>query len=77
MKLIFQDSQKKERIIAEPTTKEEAINEINRFLDDHNFKSYYTRVYEENGRLKLDVGAHFEFFYIEGFDFKEWIKDTK
>ena len=40
MKLIFQNSRGEERIIAEPQDKKEAVKEINKFLDDHNYKSY-------------------------------------
>lgn len=72
MKLIFQNSEYEERVIANPSNIEEVTKEINKFLDDHNFKSYYTRVWEENGRLKFDVGSHTEFFYLEGITFKEY-----
>lgn len=72
MKLIFQNSRKEERVIAEPSNKEEVSNEINKFLKDHNFKRYYTRVWEENGRLKLDVGNWSEFFFLEGMTFEEY-----
>lgn len=75
MKLIFKNSRGKERVIAEPTNGDEIFKEINKFLDDHNFKSYYTRVWEENGRLKFDVGSHTEFFYVEGITFDEWTKE--
>ena len=74
MKLIFQNSHGKERVIAEPSNREEIFKEINKFLDDHNFKSYYTRVLEENGRLVLDVGSHTEFFYVEGMSFEEYVE---
>ena len=74
MKLIFQNSYGKERVIAEPTNKEEIFKEINKFLDDHNFKSYYTRVWEEDGRLAFDVGSYTEFFYVEGITFEEYKK---
>ena len=30
------------------------------------FVSYYTRVWEEDGMTKLDVGSHTEFFFWEG-----------
>ena len=30
------------------------------------FVSYYTRVWEEDGMTKIDVGSHTEFFYWEG-----------
>ena len=74
MKLIFQNSRGEERVIAEPTNKEEISKEIDKFLDDHNFKSYYTRVWEENGRLIYDVGSHTEFFILEGMTFEEYTK---
>ena len=72
MKLFFQNSRGEERVIAEPSNKEEVINTINKFLDDHNFKSYYMRVWEEKGRLKFDVGSWSEFFFLEGMSFDEW-----
>ena len=54
------------------SNREEINKEINKFLDAHNFKSYYTRVWEENGRLIFDVGSHTEFFLLEGMSFEEW-----
>ena len=74
MKLFFQNSIQQERLIAEPNNKEEVINVINEFLDDHNFKSYYTRVWEEEGRLVFDVGSYSEFFFLEGMNFNEWMQ---
>jgi hypothetical protein len=74
LKLIFQNSRGEERVIAEPTNREEISKEIDKFLDDHNFKSYYTRVWEENGRLIYDVGSHTEFFVLEGMTFEEYTK---
>ena len=56
--------------MAEPSNREEVNKEIDKFLDDHNFKSYYTRVWEENGRLIFDVGSHTEFFILEGMSFE-------
>ena len=72
MRLLFQDSHDEERVIAEPSNKEEVNKEINKFLDDHNFKSYYTRVWEADGRLIFDVGSWSEVFILEGMSFKEW-----
>ena len=75
MKLIFQNSRGEERIIAEPQDKKEAVKEINKFLDDHNYKSYYMNVCEDdNGRLRIDVGSWSEFMIIEGMTFEEWVK---
>ena len=56
MKLYFQNSRGVERLIAEPLNKQEVNKEINKFLDNHIFKSYYTRVWEADGRLVFDVG---------------------
>ena len=72
MKLYFQNSRGVERLIAEPLNKQEVNKEIDKFLDDHNFKSYYTRVWEADGRLVFDVGSHTEFFILEGMSFEEW-----
>lgn len=73
MKLYFQNSRCEERVIAEPTNREEVSKEIKKFLADHSFKSYYTRVWEENGRLKFDVGSWSEFFYLDGMTFEEYV----
>lgn len=65
MKLYFENSQGIERFIAEPATEEEVMREIKKFLDGHNFKSYYTRTWKlEDGSTKYDVGSHTEFFVL-------------
>ena len=64
MKLYFQNSRGVERMIAEHSNREEVVEEINKFLDDHNYKSYYMQVCEDNGRLMIDVGSWSEFFYF-------------
>lgn len=35
---------------------------ISEFLKKHNYKSYYTRTWEEDGVKWYDVGSHTEFF---------------
>lgn len=75
MKLFFKNSKGEERLIAEPSNREEVIKAINKFLDEHNFKSYYMRVWEENDRLKIDVGSHTEFFFLKGMTFEDWTKE--
>ena len=74
MKLYFQNSSGVERLIAEPFNREEVVKEINKFLDGHNYKSYYTRVWEDNDRLVFDVGSWSEVFCLEGMNFEEWMK---
>lgn len=68
MKLFFQNSRGEERLIAEPSNKEEVNKEINKFLDDHNFKSYYTRVWVEDNRMIFDVGSWSELFILEDWE---------
>ena len=41
MKLYFENSQGKERLIAEVANEEEAYKEINKFCEERNFKIYY------------------------------------
>lgn len=63
MKLIFENSYGEERVIAEVHSEEEVYKEINKFCDEHNFKSYYTRTWMRNNNEKVfDVGSHSEFF---------------
>ena len=63
MKLYFENSYGEERLIAEVQNEEEAFKEIHKFLDDHNYKSYYTRTWMRNNNKKVyDVGSHSEFF---------------
>lgn len=64
MKLYFENSRGEERLIAEVATEEEAFKEINTFLNEHNFKSYYFRTWIAQGRKCVDVGSHTEFFWI-------------
>ena len=63
-KVIFKNSKGQEREIGTDVDMNGAYKIIDKFLDDHNFKSYYKRVWEENGRTKVDVGSWSEFFYI-------------
>ena len=63
-KVIFENSRHEEREIGTAVSMDDAYSVIDKFLDEHNFKSYYKRVLEENGRNKVDVGSWSEFFYI-------------
>ena len=66
MNLYFRDSHGKRRLIAQDVpTKENIWKHIKRFLDDHNFKSYYTRVWYEDGFTWYDVGSHTEYFLVD------------
>ena len=63
-KVIFENSRHEEREIGTAVSMDDAYSLIDKFLDGHNFNSYYKRVWEENGRIKVDVGSWSEFFYV-------------
>lgn len=64
MFLYFENSQGIKRLLKEGTEQECWIAK-QCFLNIHNYKSYYTRIWEvEPGVRKLDVGSYTEFFYI-------------
>lgn len=70
--LIFENSMGERRVIANCRNYSDVMNAISAFIrtcnskkrnpNDH-FHSYYTRVWEEDGMAKIDVGSHVEFFY--------------
>lgn len=64
MKLYFLNSYNEIKLIADNlSSKEECSLAIKKFLDEHNFKSYYTRTWiDENNITWYDVGSHSEFF---------------
>ena len=51
------------RKLAENVTEQEAMVIMHRFLDEHNFKSYYTQITEHKDYNIYDVGSWSEFFY--------------
>lgn len=65
MKLYFENSYGKRRIIAEPNTEEEAWREIHKFCEEKQFHIYYARTCQApDGAKCYDVGSHTEFFYL-------------
>lgn len=64
--LYFQRSNGEYIILQESCSEAQAQTKINQFLDEHNFKSYYTRIWERDENRWYDVGSHTEFF-IWGF----------
>ena len=42
-----------------------AFDCINAFVESKNYKSYYSRVWEHNGKTIVDVGSHTEHFEID------------
>ena len=60
--LYFQRSNGEHRLLVTDVTEEEAHKEMQKFMDKHNFKSYYTRSWEKDGVKWYDVGSWSEFF---------------
>ena len=60
--LYFQRSNGEHRLLTTDVTENEAFEEMQKFMDEHNFKSYYTRSWEEDGVKWYDVGSWSEFF---------------
>ena len=77
MKLYFKNSQDKERLITECETTKDVSREIHKFLDDHNYKSYYSRSWGDEEKVMIDVGSYSEFFVVKGISHSEYIKDLK
>lgn len=65
MKLYFQNSEGKEKLIAEPTTHKDLWSKINKYLDQIGFKSYYTRIMSRDDEFIIDYGSHTEFFIVK------------
>lgn len=71
--LIFRNSRNQERVIAEVHNYQDIWKAIDNFILECNtkwpkknpFKRYYTRVWNEDGRAKFDVGSWSEFFYLD------------
>lgn len=80
MKLIFENSNGVERVIANPNNEDEAMETIHAFVDECNakrtdgkeFKIYYIRSWMEENRKKYDCGSWSEFFYLELEDGEIW-----
>lgn len=74
MTLWFENSQGIKRQICDCATWYDVCRSIDEFIAqcnehkpaDRQFKSYYTRIWQEDGMTKIDVGSHTEFFYWEG-----------
>ena len=64
MTLYFQSSNGNRRKLGEYTTKGDILKAINSFLDRHNYKSYYTRIWRAEDEVWFDVGSYTEFFVL-------------
>jgi predicted hydrolase (HD superfamily) len=60
--LYFIDSRGQYRLLRENVEEKEIHILIQHFLNEHNFKSYYTRSWNTDEGTMYDVGSHTEFF---------------
>lgn len=67
MKLYFQNSNGKERLVAEVNTQDEALSEIKGFCYERGFKIPYYRIWGDIDKdgMTIDVGSHVEFFILK------------
>lgn len=67
MILYFEDSKGQRRVVSTPSTVKEMWDDINHFLEGHNFKSPYSRINFAGDELIIDVGNHSEFFIVRDY----------
>lgn len=66
MNLYFRDSHGNKRLLASNINSKESVwKYIQAFLDEHNFKSYYTRMWYADEYTWYDVGSHTEHFMVD------------
>lgn len=68
MKLTFMKGQKVETELATTSSREEAEKIIHKFLDDHEFKSYYFKLSIFPSKTVYDVGSWTDFFVLYNSD---------
>lgn len=73
MKLVFADKLGKQRVLGYFDTIEECNKEINKFLEEKEFKSPYWRTIHFSNKLVYDVGSWSEFFIVYFNDNAEYI----
>ena len=66
MKLYFESSKGRRKLLGRYKTEKGAVRRIYRFCEEHNFNVYYIRVtdYADERFKWYDVGSHSEFFYL-------------
>ena len=63
--IYFENSLGQERIIGTGRNEASVFMVVNNFLEDKNYKNYYIREWNSDGRTHLDVGSYTEFFHVE------------
>ena len=66
LNVIFKNCKGQSRIIDTVENEKSAFKVINDFLDDHNYKSYYQRIWKKDDKTTcVDVGSWSERFIIQ------------
>lgn len=64
MVLEFENSYGEKRVISKPPDIKSMWKDINKFLKEHDFTSYYSRIAFLGDKIQIDVGSYTEFFYV-------------
>lgn len=64
MTLYFRSSKNERRFLCDCNNRQDVFDAMNKFMDDHNFKSYYTRIWRHDDEVWFDVGSHTEYFVL-------------
>lgn len=70
MNLYFKNSKGEIKLLCKANNRKAIMKEIDDFLQEHNYQSFYTRMWgTDNDELgpciKIDVGSWTEFFYVQ------------
>lgn len=68
MLLYFENSKGYRTLISNPPNVKDMWKDIDLFLENHNYKYYYTRINFGEKEWIIDVGSHTEFFVVRFFD---------
>lgn len=60
----FFDETEKRRLLIAEATERECMNEMNKFLSEHNYKPKYVRSWSNGNEVWFDVGSWSEFFVM-------------
>ena len=73
MILWFENSIGQRRVIFNPATVKEMWRDIKTFLEERNYKSYYSRINFGEDEWVIDVGSWSEFFIVTDFNEKDLV----
>ena len=78
LRFVNTNNEARTRVIAQVSSEKEAHQEIANFLKEHNYTSYYTRIWYPKENIKRhDVGSWSEFFDLELEDGEQFENNNK